>query len=60
MIGLPRMTLLTGGRRSGFELLGIGIQTRSVERFFPQSIVINDVKDLKRELFEVTQQLLIQ
>jgi len=47
-------------RRSGFELLGIGIQTRSVERFFPKSIVINDVKDLKRELFEVTQQLLIQ
>jgi len=47
-------------RRSGFELLGIGIQTRSVEEFFPQSIVINDVKDLKRELFEVTQQLLIQ
>ena len=47
-------------RRSGFELLGIGIQTRSVERFFPRSIVINDVKDLKRELFEVTQQLLIQ
>ncbi|REG85604.1 VWA domain-containing protein [Marinomonas pollencensis] len=47
-------------RRSGFELLGIGIQTRSVERFFPQSIVINDVKDLKCELFEVTQQLLIQ
>ncbi len=47
-------------RRSGFELLGIGIQTCSVERFFPQSIVINDVKDLKRELFEVTQQLLIQ
>ncbi len=46
--------------RSGFELLGIGIQTRSVEKFFPQSIVINDVKDLKRELFEVTQQLLIQ
>lgn len=47
-------------RRSGFELLGIGIQTRSVEKFFPQSIVINDVKDLKHELFEVTQQLLIQ
>ncbi|RJG51405.1 VWA domain-containing protein [Motilimonas pumila] len=47
-------------RRSGFELLGIGIQTRSVEKFFPQSIVINDVKDLKRELFEVTQKLLIQ
>lgn len=47
-------------RRSGFELLGIGIQTRSVEKFFPQSIVINDVKDLKRELFEVTHQLLIQ
>ena len=47
-------------RRSGFELLGIGIQTRSVEKFFPQSIVINDVKDLKRELFEVTQQLLVQ
>ncbi|EOX1597647.1 VWA domain-containing protein [Vibrio cholerae] len=47
-------------RRSGFGLLGIGIQTRSVEKFFPQSIVINDVKDLKRELFEVTQQLLIQ
>lgn len=47
-------------RRSGFELLGIGIQTRSVEKFFPQSIVINDVKDLKRELFEVTQQRLIQ
>lgn len=47
-------------RRSGFELLGIGIQTRSVEKFFPQSIVINDIKDLKRELFEVTQQLLIQ
>ncbi|HAS6259554.1 TPA: VWA domain-containing protein [Vibrio vulnificus] len=47
-------------RSSGFELLGIGIQTRSVEKFFPQSIVINDVKDLKRELFEVTQQLLIQ
>lgn len=47
-------------RRSGFELPGIGIQTRSVEKFFPQSIVINDVKDLKRELFEVTQQLLIQ
>ena len=47
-------------RRSGFELLGIGIQTRSFEKFFPQSIVINDVKDLKRELFEVTQQLLIQ
>ncbi|HAS3641680.1 TPA: VWA domain-containing protein [Vibrio cholerae] len=47
-------------RRSGFELLGIGIQTRSVEKFFPQSIVINDVKDLKRELFKVTQQLLIQ
>ncbi|HCG5955939.1 TPA: VWA domain-containing protein [Vibrio parahaemolyticus] len=47
-------------RRSGFELLGIGIQTRSVEKFFPQSIVINDVRDLKRELFEVTQQLLIQ
>ncbi|HHY0583387.1 TPA: VWA domain-containing protein [Vibrio parahaemolyticus] len=47
-------------RRSGFELLGIGIQTRSVEKFFPQSIVINYVKDLKRELFEVTQQLLIQ
>ncbi|MGL5389883.1 MAG: VWA domain-containing protein [Shewanella sp.] len=47
-------------RRSGFELLGIGIQTRSVEKFFPQSIVINDVKDLKRELFAVTQQLLMQ
>ncbi|WP_033931124.1 VWA domain-containing protein [Vibrio cholerae] len=47
-------------RRSGFELLGIGIQTRSVEKFFPQSIVINDVKDLKRELFEVTQRLLVQ
>ncbi|BBV10081.1 VWA domain-containing protein [Providencia stuartii] len=47
-------------RRSGFDLLGIGIQTRSVEKFFPQSIVINDVIDLKRELFEVTQQLLIQ
>ena len=47
-------------RRSSFELLGIGIQTRSVEKFFPQSIVINDVKDRKRELFEVTQQLLIQ
>ncbi|EJL6893640.1 VWA domain-containing protein [Vibrio cholerae] len=47
-------------RRSSFELLGIGIQTHSVEKFFPQSIVINDVKDLKRELFEVTQQLLIQ
>ena len=47
-------------RRSGFELLGIGIQTRSVEKFFPQSIMIHDVKDLKRELFDVTQQLLIQ
>lgn len=46
-------------RRSGFELLGIGIQTRSVEKFFPLSIVIGDVKDLKRALFEVTQRLLL-
>lgn len=45
--------------RSGFELLGIGIQTRSVERFFPSSLVINDLKDLKRELFNVTKNLLL-
>lgn len=44
---------------SGFELLGIGIQTRSVERFFPASLVINDLKDLKRELFNVTKNLLL-
>ncbi|ANG62612.1 hypothetical protein A8C75_09035 [Marinobacterium aestuarii] len=46
-------------QRSGFELLGIGIQTRSVERFFPSSLVINDLKDLKRELFNVTKNLLL-
>jgi hypothetical protein len=45
--------------RSGFELLGIGIQTRSVERFFPSSLVINDLKDLQRELFNVTKSLLL-
>ncbi|MGA0525646.1 hypothetical protein ACO2WH_28080, partial [Escherichia coli] len=47
-------------RLSVFDLLGIVIQTRIVEKFFPQSIVINDVKYLKRVLFEVTQQLLFQ
>ena len=47
-------------RRSGFEPLGIGIQTRSVEKFSSKHRGINDVKDLKRELFEVTQQLIIQ
>nr|WP_067286923.1 VWA domain-containing protein [Marinobacterium profundum] len=46
-------------QRSGFELLGIGIQTRSVERFFPSSLVINDLKDLKCELFNVTKNLLL-
>ncbi|UTW11975.1 VWA domain-containing protein [Marinobacterium rhizophilum] len=45
--------------RSGFELLGIGIQTRSVERFFPSSLVINDLTDLQRELFNVTKNLLL-
>ena len=44
MTGL-RMTLLTVADEVAL-LLGIGIQTRSVEKF-SQSIVINDVKDPK-------------
>ena len=46
-------------QRAGYELLGIGIQTRSVQRLFSNSRVIHDVADLKHQLLDVTRQLLL-
>lgn len=46
-------------QRAGYEVLGIGIQTRSVQRLFTNSRVIHDVADLKHQLLDVTRQLLL-
>ena len=39
--------------RSGIELVGVGIQTDSVERLFKSSVTVLDLASLKSSLFEV-------
>ena len=39
--------------RSGIELVGVGIQTDSVERLFKSSITVLDLASLRSSLFEV-------
>ncbi len=41
-----------------FELLGVGIQTNSVKDLFIDSVVINDLPELKQELFGTVQHAL--
>lgn len=45
--------------RSDFDLLGVGIQTNSVKRLFPKSIVIRDLSELRQALFNSMQQTLL-
>ncbi|MBK1630650.1 VWA domain-containing protein [Thiohalocapsa halophila] len=43
---------------SGIELIGIGIQTE-ISALFPTAIRIDDIADLKRELFRIAERLLL-
>ena len=43
---------------AGIELIGIGIQ-QDVDRLFPVAIRIDDIRDLKTELFRVAERLLL-
>lgn len=45
--------------RSGFEIVGIGIELPSVQSFIKDSIVIEDVNELPTKLFSQLQRLLV-
>ena len=44
---------------SGIRVIGIGIQHPGVERLFDESVVINQLSDLRHEMFRLAQQSLI-
>lgn len=46
-------------QQSGFELLGVGIQTDHVGQFFSMSLVINEPSELKQELFSIFKRRLL-
>jgi Mg-chelatase subunit ChlD len=49
--GPTSMAAISVSHRMGIEVYGLGIQTASVERYFTNSQVINDVNDLPTALF---------
>jgi hypothetical protein len=52
------LDLVQRASSSGIELIGIGIQT-DVSALFPVAIRIDDIVDLKRELFRIAERLLL-
>jgi cobalamin biosynthesis protein CobT len=52
------LDLVQRASSSGIELIGIGIQT-DVSALFPVAIRIDDITDLKRELFRIAERLLL-
>jgi cobalamin biosynthesis protein CobT len=52
------LDLVERASAAGIECIGIGIQT-DVNRLFPTAIRIDDITDLKRELFRIAEHLLL-
>ncbi|NVZ11424.1 VWA domain-containing protein [Allochromatium humboldtianum] len=50
--------LIRQATTAGLQMLGVGIAV-DVSRVFPHAIRINDIADLKRELFHITEHLLL-
>ncbi|ADC64171.1 VWA domain-containing protein [Allochromatium vinosum] len=50
--------LIRQATAAGLQMLGVGIEV-DVSRVFPHAIRINDIADLKRELFHITEHLLL-
>lgn len=46
--------------KSGVNVVGIGIQTTSVERYYPKNVVINDVDELPDRVIKELRHLLVQ
>lgn len=46
--------------KSGVNVVGIGIQTTSVERYYPKNVVINDVNELPDRVIKELRHLLVQ
>ena len=44
---------------SDVELVGIGIQSDAVERFYSKHVVVNDIKDLEGEVMNQLSKLLL-
>ncbi len=36
-------------KKSGIEVIGIGIETEAVKTFYPEYVVLNDVQDLPKK-----------
>ena len=48
----PVMELVKRCEQSGIEVVGLGINVNSVEKLFPQSVVVTKLSELKSALFE--------
>ena len=48
----PVMELVKRCEQSGIEVVGLGINVNSVEKLFPQSVVVAELSELKSSLFE--------
>ena len=48
----PVMELVKRCEQSGIEVVGLGINVNSVEKLFPQSVVVTELSALKSALFE--------
>jgi cobaltochelatase CobT len=47
-------------KKSGVEVIGIGIETEAVRTFYPEYVVLNDVKDLPKQAMNKLAGLLIR
>ena len=56
---LPVVDLVKRCQQSGIEVIGLGINVHSVERLFPQSVVITELQALKSALFGLTEHWLV-
>ena len=55
---LSALDLVQRANLAGIELIGIGIQT-DVKHLFPVAIRIDDITDLKGQLFHIAERLLL-
>ena len=55
----PVKDLICRCERSGVEVIGMGIQCPKVRDVFPEALVINELDQLKDQLFEQARRLFV-
>lgn len=51
--------VVKNAEKEGFEIVGIGIQTQAVKRFYSKSVVVNDVSELPGEVMNQLQKVIL-